>query len=303
MRMMETQDRTVQNMLRAQGTHRRYIEDADEAPISDTASIFTSATRRTALTAFEFDSVIKATAVYQRCKGRRDVKTSLISPRQSSGLNHRRSTKEKSFEVSEDFSGIPSNVPPTWRRSENTGLLAPRRSSGPNHRKGSREKGFTVSEDFSESPPIVPHPWRDPGTPSCSSTDHQSSSDELDTRWMPTTRRPGPPKTSSRDRTTHRFGIDHTSADHMYFMIQRQARKKNSERVQQDTSKEWLQGGNQVFREYAPQPEPEPESECESEPEPDLGPLYPYKNLRDFPGFSIKRTPRTSIGTSSRPLD
>jgi hypothetical protein len=72
-------------MLRAQRSHQRYLQDADELPVSDTASMLTSNTRTTALTTFDFDSIIKATAVYQRCTRRRSEKTSLLSLAMSTG--------------------------------------------------------------------------------------------------------------------------------------------------------------------------------------------------------------------------
>ena len=79
--MMTNQEKTLESMFQAQDSLRRYLRNA-ENPLEhdgDTASIFTSTTHATALTAFDFDSVIKATAVYQRCMRRRGNDNGLLA--------------------------------------------------------------------------------------------------------------------------------------------------------------------------------------------------------------------------------
>jgi hypothetical protein len=77
--MMTNQEKTLESMFQAQNSLRKYIQAADISldQDGDTASIFTSTTNSTALTAFDFDAVIKATAVYQRCMRHRDNVKSL----------------------------------------------------------------------------------------------------------------------------------------------------------------------------------------------------------------------------------
>ena len=67
MNMMANQEKTLQNMLRARGSFRRYLEDAKVPLDSEVASILTASTSGTALTAFDFDSIIMRTSVYKRC--------------------------------------------------------------------------------------------------------------------------------------------------------------------------------------------------------------------------------------------
>ncbi|OBW67174.1 MAG: Uncharacterized protein AUREO_027510 [Aureobasidium pullulans] len=67
MNMMANQEKTLQNMLRARGSFRKYLEDAKVPLDSEVASILTASTSGTALTAFDFDSIIMRTSVYKRC--------------------------------------------------------------------------------------------------------------------------------------------------------------------------------------------------------------------------------------------
>jgi WD40 repeat protein len=79
--MMTNQERTLESMFQAQNSLRKYFQAGDTSldHDGDTASIFTSTTNATALTAFDFDAVIKSTAVYQRCMKRRDNRKSLLA--------------------------------------------------------------------------------------------------------------------------------------------------------------------------------------------------------------------------------
>jgi WD40 repeat protein len=70
MDMMANQEKTLQNMLRARGSFRRYLQDAKVPLDSEVASILTASTGSTTLTAFDFDSIIMRTAVYKRCMAR-----------------------------------------------------------------------------------------------------------------------------------------------------------------------------------------------------------------------------------------
>ncbi|KEQ79671.1 tricorn protease domain 2-containing protein [Aureobasidium pullulans EXF-150] len=67
MDMMANQEKTLQNMLRARGSFRKYLQDAKVPLDSEVASILTASTSGTALTAFDFDSIIMRTSVYKRC--------------------------------------------------------------------------------------------------------------------------------------------------------------------------------------------------------------------------------------------
>jgi len=67
MDMMANQEKTLQNMLRARGSFRRYLQDAKVPLDSEVASILTASTGSTTLTAFDFDSIIMRTSVYKRC--------------------------------------------------------------------------------------------------------------------------------------------------------------------------------------------------------------------------------------------
>ncbi|THZ80365.1 tricorn protease domain 2-containing protein [Aureobasidium pullulans] len=80
MSMMANQERTLQNMLRARGSFRKYLQDAKVPLDSEVASILTASTSGTALTAFDFDSIIMRTSVYKRCLAKgSDNKDLLIS--------------------------------------------------------------------------------------------------------------------------------------------------------------------------------------------------------------------------------
>ena len=70
MDMMANQEKTLQNMLRARGSFRKYLQDAKVPLDSEVASILTASTGGTALTAFDFDSIIMRTSVYKRCMAR-----------------------------------------------------------------------------------------------------------------------------------------------------------------------------------------------------------------------------------------
>lgn len=70
MDMMANQEKTLQNMLRARGSFRKYLQDAKVPLDSEVASILTASTSGTALTAFDFDSIIMRTSVYKRCMAR-----------------------------------------------------------------------------------------------------------------------------------------------------------------------------------------------------------------------------------------
>jgi WD40 repeat protein len=81
MDMMTSQEKTLEGMFRAQESLRKHLQAADPSlgNVSDTASILTSTTNMTTLTTFGFDSVIKTTAVYQRCMKRLGDRTSVLS--------------------------------------------------------------------------------------------------------------------------------------------------------------------------------------------------------------------------------
>jgi hypothetical protein len=83
--MMTSQEQTLESMCQAQKSLRKHLQTADPSlgNHSDTASILTSSTNSTALTVFDFDTVIKATAVYQRCMGSRGDRTRLLLKRLS----------------------------------------------------------------------------------------------------------------------------------------------------------------------------------------------------------------------------
>jgi WD40 repeat protein len=103
MDMMTNQEKTLEGMFRAQKSLRKHLQAADPSldNDSDTASILTSTTNMTILTAFDFDSVIKTTAVYQRCMKRLGDRTSLLSlglstlQRTSSSRDDDTTTEEK----------------------------------------------------------------------------------------------------------------------------------------------------------------------------------------------------------------
>jgi hypothetical protein len=79
--MMTNQEKTLESMFQAQNSLRRHFQATDTSldHDGDTASIFTSTTNATVLTAFDFDAVIKSTAVYQRCMKRRGDRKSLLA--------------------------------------------------------------------------------------------------------------------------------------------------------------------------------------------------------------------------------
>jgi WD40 repeat protein len=83
--MMTSQEQTLESMCQAQKSLRKHLQTADPSlgNHSDTASILTSSSNSTALTAFDFDTVIKATAVYQRCMRSRGDRTRLLLKRLS----------------------------------------------------------------------------------------------------------------------------------------------------------------------------------------------------------------------------
>lgn len=76
--MMTNQEKTLKSMLKAQNSLRRFLHDGPVDKEIETASILSSTTGVTALTAFDFDSIIKATAVYKRCMIRRGDEQSLL---------------------------------------------------------------------------------------------------------------------------------------------------------------------------------------------------------------------------------
>jgi hypothetical protein len=82
---MTSQEQTLESMCQAQKSLRKHLQTADPSlgNHSDTASILTSSSNSTALTAFDFDTVIKATAVYQRCMRSRGDRTRLLLKRLS----------------------------------------------------------------------------------------------------------------------------------------------------------------------------------------------------------------------------
>ncbi|KAG9664808.1 hypothetical protein KCU64_g416, partial [Aureobasidium melanogenum] len=98
--MMTNQEKTLKSMLEAQNSLRRFLHDGPVDKEIDTASILSSTTSVTALTAFEFDSIIKATAVYKRCTSRMPPH-SVSEPSQISAM---------SYDVSEDASRSQSPV-------------------------------------------------------------------------------------------------------------------------------------------------------------------------------------------------
>ncbi|THY22533.1 tricorn protease domain 2-containing protein [Aureobasidium pullulans] len=69
MDMMANQEKTLQNMLRARGSFRKYLQEANVPLDNEVASILTARTSSTALTAFDFDSIIMRTSVYKRLVG------------------------------------------------------------------------------------------------------------------------------------------------------------------------------------------------------------------------------------------
>ncbi|CAD0097344.1 unnamed protein product [Aureobasidium mustum] len=76
--MMTNQEKTLKTMFQAQNSLRRFLHDGPVDKETDTASILSSTTSGTALTAFDFDSIIKSTAVYKRCMNRRGDEQSLL---------------------------------------------------------------------------------------------------------------------------------------------------------------------------------------------------------------------------------
>ncbi|THY31788.1 tricorn protease domain 2-containing protein [Aureobasidium pullulans] len=70
MDMMANNERTLQNMPRARGSFRKYLQEANVPLDNEVASILTARTSSTALAAFDFDSIIMRTSVYKRCMAR-----------------------------------------------------------------------------------------------------------------------------------------------------------------------------------------------------------------------------------------
>lgn len=81
--MISNQEKTLDSMLGAQESLRKHLQAAHTVldDDCDTASIRTSGTSMTNLTAFDFDAAIKSTVVYQRCMERRSDRTGPLSLR------------------------------------------------------------------------------------------------------------------------------------------------------------------------------------------------------------------------------
>lgn len=78
---MASQEKTLESMFQAYDSLCKYLQttDASLEHVSDTASVLSSMTNMTASTANDFESVIKNTAVYQRCIRRRGDDNGLSS--------------------------------------------------------------------------------------------------------------------------------------------------------------------------------------------------------------------------------
>jgi hypothetical protein len=79
--MITSQEKTLKSMFQAHRSLRRHLEAADVVPddANDAPSILTTTTNVSALTAFDYDPIIKATAVYQRCMRRRGSEQSPLN--------------------------------------------------------------------------------------------------------------------------------------------------------------------------------------------------------------------------------
>ncbi|KAH0337686.1 hypothetical protein KCU81_g7952, partial [Aureobasidium melanogenum] len=86
--MMTNQEKTLESMLEAQASLRRFLQHGPVDKETDTASILSSTTSGTALTAFDFDSIIKSTAVYKHCMNRRGVETNLLESLERSTIQY-----------------------------------------------------------------------------------------------------------------------------------------------------------------------------------------------------------------------
>ena len=209
MKMMATQDETLQNMFRAQQLYQEHLRDNDSFLASDMVSNLSSASIRTTMTAFEFDSVIKATAVYQRCMRRRGDATSLLSlglsmePTSCSGENdtatthqwdpaprpsHRESITEESLELDKDLLGAHLG------------------GSAPPQQVSASLSGSSVGDPYAKTPMIS------------SNTESRCIDDQPSLRDMFLKRLPGNPEqiadASSRGGTTSPLCANHVSVAH-----------------------------------------------------------------------------------------
>jgi hypothetical protein len=79
--MMASQEKTLESMFQAYDSLCKYLQTTDASldHVSDTVSVLSLMTNMTTSTANDFESVIKSTAVYQRCIRRRGDDNGLSS--------------------------------------------------------------------------------------------------------------------------------------------------------------------------------------------------------------------------------
>lgn len=126
----ERTQKTLDNMFRARGLYQKFSQLGEDPLASDTASVLSSTT---STTVFDFDSVIKATAVYQRCMRRRNDTTSL-SP---TGISTIQPTTESGAE------NMANEGEREGREHKNPSTSNRKRSHS--HRHSTREPGDTTS--------------------------------------------------------------------------------------------------------------------------------------------------------------